>query len=426
MKILVAGGGWSGCSAALTAKKNGAEVTLLERTDMLLGTGLAGGIMRNNGRLAAAEEMTALGGGFLFELIEQNLRHKNISFPGQEHADLYDIFRMPEAVLSALSNAGIQIHLQSRLVKITKEKNRILCAFDEAGGCHEADAFIDATGSAGPMNNCGRYGNGCAMCVLRCPSFGGRISLTGLAGIQEISGKNASGSTGAMSGSCKLSKESLSKELVFELNEKGVVLLPIPERLREDHLSLKCCQQYALKEFTENVILLDTGHAKFMAPFYSLEKLHQIPGLEHARYEDPYSGGKGNSMRYFAMSPRDNTLKVIGADNLFCAGEKAGLLVGHTEAIATGALAGYNAVRYVQNQKLLVLPRTLATGEAVAFVKEEMETAEGLCRKYTFSGSFLWNRLKELGLDGTDVRSIRKRVEKAGLTGVFSGLNPVF
>lgn len=31
------------------------------------------------------------------------------------------------------------------------------------------DVFIDATGSAGPMANCGKYGNGCAMCVLRCP-----------------------------------------------------------------------------------------------------------------------------------------------------------------------------------------------------------------------------------------------------------------
>ena len=54
-KIVVIGGGWAGCAAALTAAKAGADVTLLERTDMLLGTGLVGGIFRNNGRYTAAE-----------------------------------------------------------------------------------------------------------------------------------------------------------------------------------------------------------------------------------------------------------------------------------------------------------------------------------------------------------------------------------
>lgn len=53
MRIVAIGDGWAGCSAALSAKKQGADVTLLERTDMLLGTGLVGGIMRNNGRYRA-------------------------------------------------------------------------------------------------------------------------------------------------------------------------------------------------------------------------------------------------------------------------------------------------------------------------------------------------------------------------------------
>ncbi|MEO8653262.1 MAG: FAD-dependent oxidoreductase, partial [Ramlibacter sp.] len=66
MKIIVIGGGWSGCAAAVAAARQGAEVTLLERTDMLLGTGLVGGIFRNNGRFTAAEEMIAMGGGEMF------------------------------------------------------------------------------------------------------------------------------------------------------------------------------------------------------------------------------------------------------------------------------------------------------------------------------------------------------------------------
>ena len=82
MKIVVIGGGWSGCAAALSASKMGAEVMLIERTDMLLGTGLVGGIMRNNGRFTAAEEMIAMGGGELFELTDQNSLHREIEFPG--------------------------------------------------------------------------------------------------------------------------------------------------------------------------------------------------------------------------------------------------------------------------------------------------------------------------------------------------------
>ncbi len=55
--------------------------------------------------------------------------------------------------------------------------------------------------------------------------------------------------------------------------------------------------------------------------------------------------------------------------NLFCGGEKAGLLVGHTEAICTGALAGYNAVKAARREKRLVLPDSLAVGDAIGFVR---------------------------------------------------------
>jgi glycine/D-amino acid oxidase-like deaminating enzyme len=66
-RVVVIGGGWSGCAAALAAYQAGAEsVVMVERTDYLLGTGLVGGIMRNNGRFTAAEEMIAMGAGTLF------------------------------------------------------------------------------------------------------------------------------------------------------------------------------------------------------------------------------------------------------------------------------------------------------------------------------------------------------------------------
>lgn len=419
-KVVIAGGGWSGCAAAIEAKKMGAEVTLLERTDMLLGTGLVGGIMRNNGRYTATEEMIAMGGGELFQVIEKNLRHKNIEFPGHAHADLYDVATISGEVTKYIRSLGIQVCLQARITKLEKDGGRILHLEDADGTIYEGDVFIDTTGTAGPMNNCTKYGNGCAMCVLRCPSFGGRVSVAGLAGVEEMQGKKGDGSIGSMSGSCKILKESLAPEIVKELDEKGVVVCPIPQELREDHLGIKCCQQYALPQFRDNVVLLDTGHAKLMTPFYRLETLHQIPGFENARYEDPYSGGKGNSMRYFAMAPRSNALKVEGVDNLFCAGEKAGLLVGHTEAIVTGVLAGYNAVLYCEGKEPLTLPESTVIGDAIAFVKKEMETEEGRSRKYTFSGSVYFERMKEMGRYSTDTAEIRGWVDEAGMTDIFN------
>ena len=82
MKVVVVGGGWAGCGAAYCAAKNGAEVVLLERADSLLGTGLVGGIMRNNGRFTATEEMIAMGGGDLFKVIDSTCNHVNVEFPG--------------------------------------------------------------------------------------------------------------------------------------------------------------------------------------------------------------------------------------------------------------------------------------------------------------------------------------------------------
>ena len=125
-------------------------------------------------------------------------------------------------------------------------------------------------------------------------------------------------------------------------------------------------------------------------------------------------------MRYFAMAPRDDALQVKGIDNVFCAGEKAGLLVGHTEAIVTGTLAGCNAVRLARKQPLVVLPRQLAIGDAIAYVREQMATERGLGLKFTFSGSVLFERMRELNLYSTDIKKIHDRVTALGLKDVFT------
>jgi hypothetical protein len=425
MRVIVVGGGWAGCAAAVSAGKAGADVVLLERTDMLLGTGLVGGIMRNNGRLTATEELKAMGGGDLFSVIESNFLHKDITFPGHFHASLYDVSTMEPKIRRFLEALGICIETGCRITDVEMEGRHVSAVLGKQAGKEvrfDGDVFVETTGTAGPPANCARYGNGCAMCILRCHSFGGRVSIAAKAGVAEINGQKGN-QIGAVSGSCKLHKESLAPDLLKQLDDTGVAVIPLDEHLRmTGKLSLKACQQYAIADFEQNVILLDTGHAKLMTPFFPLDVLRKIPGLENARFEDPYAGGMGNSVRYMGMSPRDDALKVDGVDNLFCAGEKAGLMVGHTEAICTGTLAGINAARQLRGKTALKLPEESVIGDAVAFVRQQMQTPEGLGLKFTFSGSVLFERMKEKGWYMMDPAVIQDRVQKAGLKNILTSI----
>lgn len=421
MKIIIIGGGWSGVAAAIAAKKAGCDdVHIFEKTDLLLGLGNVGGIMRNNGRYTATEELIAMGAGELFSITDSNTLHKNVNFPGHEHAWLYDVNNIEGEIRRYVKSMGIQLHLQCRVTGIEKEDNKIKGIYLSNGEYEEADAFVETTGSTGPMGNCLKYGNGCSMCILRCPAFGPRVSISACAGVEDLQGKREDGLSGAFSGSCKLSKDSLSKEVRDELEEKGVVVLKVPEEdVNLGKLKSKVCQQYALKEFAENVVLLDTGHAKMMTTYYPLEKLRKIKGLENVKYIDPYAGGKGNSIRYLSVAPRGDDMLVQGIDNLFVGGEKAGLFVGHTEAIVTGTLAGHNSVRYAKNIPTLKLPRETSLGDLIAYAREQMDSAVGRKNRYTFAGAMYFKRMQEHGLYTIDKYEIAQRIEKLGLTDIF-------
>ncbi|MBU5455030.1 FAD-dependent oxidoreductase [Caproiciproducens sp. MSJ-32] len=421
MKVIIVGGGWAGVAAAITAKKAGADVHLFEKTDLLLGLGNVGGIMRNNGRWTAAEELIELGAGDLIEITDRTSRHKNIEFPGHKHASLYDVNIIEGEVHKYLEDMGINIYMESRVVDIELEKSKIKGIYLSDGTYIEGDVFIETTGTTGSMGNCLRYGNGCSMCILRCPAFGPRLSISERCGVRDIQGERGEDELGAFSGSCKLAKESLSEEIREKLDKEGVVVLKVPEEdINYDKLQQKVCQQYALKEFAENIVLLDTGHAKLMTSYYPLNKLRKIKGLEKAKYVDPYAGSKGNSIRYLSVAQRTNDMKVKGVDNLFCAGEKSGLFVGHTEAICTGSLAGHNAVRLMMGIPLLILPASIAIGDLIAYTNEMESTREGRKDRYTFAGSKYFARMKEEGLYTLDKEEIKNKIAKLNLTNVFA------
>jgi hypothetical protein len=85
-------------------------------------------------------------------------------------------------------------------------------------------------------------------------------------------------------------------------------------------------------------------------------------------------------------------------------------------------LAGYNAVKCIRREKPLVLPDSLAVGDAIRFVRSQMREEGILSLKYTFSGSVFFERMQARKLYATGVQSIRERVAAAGLEGAFTSI----
>ncbi len=420
-KVVVIGGGWSGVAAAIRARKSGAEVVIAEKTDLLLGLGNVGGIMRNNGRFTAAEENIALGAGELFEITDRLSTHKDVDFPGHDHASFYDVIMVEPEVRRLIKKLDIEILFMTRITDVVKEDGQLRGVKDSSGKVIDGDVFIETTGSTGPMGNCMRYGNGCSMCILRCPAFGPRVSITERAGLDDLTACRADGVRGAFSGSCKLEKRSLSKKLQRKLDKDGFAVIPLPKELiNKDKLSKKVCRQYALDSFAENIILIDTGYAKLMTPYFDLEQLRSVEGFENARFADPYAGGKGNSVRYMSVGVRDEYMRARGSDNLFLGGEKSGFFIGHTEAISTGSLAGYNAARQAFGKPMLRLPESLAIGDLLSFANKVLEEEDCLDRRFTFAGGEYFQRMKDRGLYLTDPKAVRKIVDSEGLLDIYN------
>jgi hypothetical protein len=81
-----------------------------------------------------------------------------------------------------------------------------------------------------------------------------------------------------------------------------------------------------------------------------------------------------------------------------------------------------NAVRQAQGKTALVLPEESVIGDAVTFVREQMQTPEGLGLKFTFSGSVLFDRMKQKNRYETDPAVTDARVEKAGLKHILASV----
>ena len=139
MRVIIIGGGWAGTAAAIAARKAGAEVCLIEKTDMLLGCGNAGGIMRNNGRFTAAEEMIALGGGELFQLIDRIALHRNVEFPGHHHATLYPVNTIEAHVRRLVLEMGIDVRCSTHICDVACDNNQLKGVYADSGDLFKGD-----------------------------------------------------------------------------------------------------------------------------------------------------------------------------------------------------------------------------------------------------------------------------------------------
>jgi hypothetical protein len=285
-----------------------------------------------------------------------------------------------------------------------------------------SDAFVDATGGTGGIGNCEKYGNGCAMCFQRCPSFGDRVSIAARAGIKELIGKRRDGSLGAVTAAFSLIKDSLAPEVKDEMEREGIISIPLPKELIDYKRTENITASGNIdKGFAENIVLVDIGgYAKRIAGSYTpLEELRKVPGLEHALYADPYAGTIGNGIRYMAITPRGDALDVPGVENLFVASEKLGVN-GVGEVTATGVLAGHNAARKAAGVQPLVLPGTTMLGGFIAYVNENWSKEEGLrSRFHLFTGPYL-RAAQENGLYTEDRAVIRSRIVNNGLNNILA------
>ncbi|SHJ93190.1 hypothetical protein SAMN02745163_02858 [Clostridium cavendishii DSM 21758] len=95
-------------------------------------------------------------------------------------------------------------------------------------------------------------------------------------------------------------------------------------------------------------------------------------------------------------------------------------LLWQPEAICTGTLAGYNAVRQGLGMPSLILPRSIAVGDIIGYANDKVASREGRKTRYTFAGSEYFKRMKDKNLYTIDIEEINKRINQLNLDNIFN------
>ncbi len=419
-KVIVVGGGLAGCGAALAAVKAGARVTLIERTDMLIGVATRAGSANGNGQFVANHELRFLGAGELPDALHSIRLHDGVEFPDSgRHVFIFNTSLAEPLIKRIVQEARIEVLLESRAVDVKKEEGRILAVKLADGRMVAGDAFVDCTAGYGGIGICRRYGKGCVMCQVKCPAFGDRVGMVEKAGGKVYDMRRPDGTRGQVGRAVSLFKDTLAPELKARLEREGLLKIPLPSKM-VDYSKHGLMGGLRTKDFLKNLIMSDTGPvAKLHGIGYILqEELRQVPGFENVEIENPRVS-RYNHISNVAIAFRDNAMQVKGVENLFCGGEKAGH--GSVEgAITSGTLAGHNAARNAFLREPLVLPANTALGDFFAYTTEQFKTAAGRNEGYFMGFGGYWQRMLQTGLYTDDVKKIGRRVEEAGMLGILA------
>jgi hypothetical protein len=406
-RVVVVGGGFAGCGAAIAAAKAGADVTLLERTDMLLGVAVRAGETNGNGWFVARHELRFMGGNDIFQMLDTIKLHENVHFPdGGGQSYIYHTGLAEPGLRKVVEQAGIGVRYESRVIDVEKKGGRVLSIKIEDGSRVAGDAFVDCTGTRGGLSFCIKYGQGCVLCLVKCPAFGDRLGLAEKARARMVNLHRPDGRIGQLGAGVTFYKDTLSPSLKAHVEKEGLIKIPMPSHLI-DQTKLKLMGAGRSRDFIENVILGDIGPVAkgFGMVYMPLEKVRQIPGFENAEFENPLYP-RFNHVGFVTMAVRENSLRMEGFENLL--------------AIVSGYAAGHNAARIASGHEPVVLPRQVAIGDWIAYVREKHSSEDGLVKTYPMSRGEYWERMKSNGLYTENVQEIEQRVKTVGLEGIMS------
>ncbi|MBI2304981.1 MAG: FAD-dependent oxidoreductase [Chloroflexi bacterium] len=412
-RVVVIGGGFSGCSAAITAARTGAEVVLLEKLDTLSGLGPWTGQLMT---WVARQETKLTGGGGkdIIEALESIALHRKteLGVPGGNVT--FDVTKVEGVTRGAVERAGVKVVLRSRVVNVLRENDCIKAVVLDNGTLVEGDAFVDATGNAGGLAICKEYGQGCALCTMKCPIYGDRVSVSVKAGVPDITRPKARYFPHTLIFTGSLSADLREK---VEKAEGGYSYHPIPTDLQEhdfsqewprtDHPVVTKLRQKAIE-----IVHIPFAKAMITLP---LRFLRSIPGFENAWLLNPLAA-LAQCLSVGAVAPRDNSLKVESLDNLFCAGERSGHVSAIVECLFTGDLAGHNAARVALGLEPIVISTSTMIGFYIAEVKDGY-TYTDWPKGIEFHPRY--DKYKERGFHSTDLAQIRKRLDEAGILGIY-------
>ncbi|MBI2303552.1 MAG: FAD-dependent oxidoreductase [Chloroflexi bacterium] len=411
-RVIVVGGGFGGCAAALTAAKAGVEVTLIEKMNRL--SGLAPWTGHLSGWIARQEALLMDGGaGEIIQMLESLALHRWPELGVPSGSVCFDVTKVPEGCRKLLTESGVQILLQKRVVSVTVKERKVVSVVLQDGSQVYGDAFVDATGQMSGVEECERLGQGCVLCMLMCPLFGDRVSITEAAEAPDEKKERPSYM------SCVLiATESLSPELRerIETSPSGYTYIDVPDHLQQYDFTEEW--RYPSRPVTRKLGAkpIQIIHMPFAKTWLNVPTkfIRQIQGFENAWIVNPLVGGGGQPLRMGAVAPRDNTLRVSGLENLFAAGLKTGDIQGFVEVLFTGDLAGYNATRQALKMSPMELPSSTLTGFFINEAKNGMTPSDWP------SDRKIDQRYYEKGLVTTDMWKIKARLGDGGMIGLYS------